>query len=635
MDALPLLSRVTEAGLTGSLQSSIQRALQGLAREEERIASGRQHQTLADAPLVTRRIVSLTGFVERQEKFQANISLGSSRLGATESALAEMQNQIIRAREIALSQIDASATDETRSNSAVEVSAILSEMVTLANRQFSERYLFGGSLVDAVPFERTGSFVSYRGDDLGSSVEIAAGVFAADAVNGVRGFGAWSSEIRGRSDLTPAVELSTQLSSLNGGRGVQLGGIRIFDGVGSSQVIDLAGTHTIGDVIERINAGGFVTASINGAANGLSIALAGANLTIQDYNGGRAATDLGIVATAAGATVTGADIDSRIAATTSLAALRGGAGIPVGDFTIQNGNLAATISTAGLATVEDLLNEIQRAGVAVVARLNGDATGIDLFSKLSGADFTVTEGSGTTANDLGLIIPSAEIPLARLNGGRGVHSIEGDDVSFTLGDGSVIAVDIASAATLGDVAALINADAENGGSLFAEVVSGEDRLRLTDLSGGAAEMTVAAINGSFTATGLGIAGTSAGGVLEGQGLDPGALRVNSVFDGLSLLQDALAGSDVALMTRALDALDEAETRLLDTRADIGSSMRRLEISERRTELEILETRDLLSREGDTDLAETILKFRREESVLQASLQTAARLMQQTILDFLG
>ena len=64
-------------------------------------------------------------------------------------------------------------------------------------------------------------------------------------------------------------------------------------------------------------------------------------------------------------------------------------------------------------------------------------------------------------------------------------------------------------------------------------------------------------------------------------------------------------------------------------------MNRLEISRRRTELETLEMQDLLSREGDTDFAEAIVSLNRQETLYQASLQTAARLLQMSILDFLG
>ncbi len=627
------LSRVTEMSRTDGLRASLQRSLQAVAREERRIASGKKYGELADAPLVTRRLVSLERFVERNEKFQGNISLADSRLAAAESVLAEIENIIIKAREIGLSQIDSTATDETRSSAAVEASFLIDEVVTLGNRRFGDRFLFGGNLVDAAPFERAGTYVSYRGDDSRSWIEVAQGMFAPDNVTGVRALNAWSAEIRGRADLDPVVGADTRLGALNDGRGVAAGSIEIRDGV-DFVVVDLSGAKDMGDVLAAIDASGFATATLTAAGNGIVLSRAGADLSVYEVNGGSTARDLGLAVVSAGASFDGGDLDPRVERTTPLGELLGGAGIPAGDFTIMNGTLSATIDTTGLATIEDLLNAIHSAGVAVVAELATDGNGIDLRSRLSGAPFRVADGAAGTAAALGFVTPSDEVELERLNGGLGVSEIDGADLRITLSTGANFDVDMDGAATLGDVRDLINAHPANGGLLVAEVVAGEDRLRLTDLAGGAAEPAVSPVNGSFAASNLGLDAAASGGVLEGTPLDPGAHRVQSIFDGLALLHDGLVQSDVATLERALQALDVAETRLLETRAEVGTQIRRLEISGRRVELEIFEARASISEDGDTDLTEAALAYRREETVLQAALQTGARMLQYTLLDFL-
>ena len=336
-----------------------------------------------------------------------------------------------------------------------------------------------------------------------------------------------------------------------------------------------------------------------------------------------------------GVIFTGTDLDPITRLTTPLDELAGGTGITAGDFTITNGNLTALIDTTGMQTLEDLVNAIEQSGTAVQARIAADGRTLELFSTLSGAGFRIDEGSGTTAAELGLIVPSDEVEIERLNGGIVVTFSTGNDIRITLGDGTSFDVDLESASTLGDIAALINGHAGNGGSLLAEVVAGEDRLRLTDLSGGAGEPAVTALNGSFAASGLGILATGTGGVIEGTDLDPGAHRVNSVFDGMALLAEGLIASDTNTISRALAAFDAAEQALLDTRAEVGTRIRRLEISTRRTELEILTMQEMISIEGDTDLARALIEFSQQQTVLQASLQTASRILQQTILDFLA
>ncbi|MFQ5654709.1 MAG: hypothetical protein ACE5GW_08265 [Planctomycetota bacterium] len=635
MSSFPTFSRVTEAMLSGCVLRSLQQNIRGIARDQRRISSGREFSGPIEAPLPARRTITWERWVERNEQFSANISLTSSRLSATESALDEMGELILRARQIGLQQINASATEGTRANAAVEISALVDEAVALGNRQFGDRYLFGGSQVDGAPFERVGAYVSYGGDADEPPVEIAPGMVMPGSLSGARAFGGWSTEIRGRADLDPLINEETPLRLLNGGRGVTSGEIEIRDGAGARRVIDLSGAKTVGDVIGAVNQSGFATAALNVTRTGLLLTKSGANLSILDVNGGKTATDLGIAKAGMGASIDGDDLDPRLAATTRLSLLLAGAGIDRGGFNIVNGNLSASIGLTGTETIEGLLNAVNASGTGTVARISADGRGIDILSHMAGADLFVVEGSGTTASELGLIMPEAELPLARLHGGRGVQTIDGSDLRITLGDGSSLEVDLSEADTLGDGIDLINNHPANAGLVLAEAVAGENRIRLTDLTGGPQDITVSPMNGSFAASGLGIEGTGTAGVIEGSDLAPGGIRLESAFDGFELLRSGLIASDEGQIARAIEALDLADDRVLRARAEMGGRIRRLEISERRTELETLEMKELISREGDTDLAEAIVSFQQQETVYQASLQTSARLMQQSILDFLG
>ena len=183
MTSFPISSRVTDSIMTSNLLFQLQRNLRDMAEVERSIASGKRFAGPTDAPISVRRLISWQLSVDRNEKYATNIELASARLGATESALDELFSQVTRAREIALSQIGSTATDETRANAAIEVSAMIDEAVSLANRQFGDRFLFGGSEVGSAPFARVGSYVAYRGDERPSMVEIAPGTRFEDAIS--------------------------------------------------------------------------------------------------------------------------------------------------------------------------------------------------------------------------------------------------------------------------------------------------------------------------------------------------------------------------------------------------------------------------------------------------------------------
>ena len=138
MTSFSSLNRVTDSLLGQQLLRNIQGSLRGLAEGERSISSGRRFARPSDAPLSVRRIIAWQRIVERNQTFTSTISLASSRLATTESSLDEINNLIIRAREIGLSQLNSTATNDTRVNAAVEVSNLLDESLTLANRQFGE-----------------------------------------------------------------------------------------------------------------------------------------------------------------------------------------------------------------------------------------------------------------------------------------------------------------------------------------------------------------------------------------------------------------------------------------------------------------------------------------------------------------
>ncbi len=627
--------RVSEFSQTSGVLAQLRQNLSALSEKQQQISSGQLYQRPSDGPLAVRRLISWDRWIDRHEKYEANISLATSRLSAAESSLDDLHEMIGRARDLGLQQINASATEETRSNAAIEISSLIDEAVTVANRQFADRYLFAGSQVKTTPFERVGEYVAYQGDELASRVEIGVRTAFEDSVTGAHAFGGMSTEIVGAEDSQPAVTTGTRLSDLNGGRGVDVGAIEIRDGLGGVATIDLSRAKTVGDVIDFVNDSGFAIAGMNATSNGIVISKGGANLDVMNVNGNRTATDLGIAVLDAGPTVIGGDIDPIVRSTTTLAQLRGGAGVDQSGITIRNGDLSAEIDFTGLETIEDMLNAINTSGTGTRAEITGDGKTLSVRSVLAGADLVIEENGGTTGRDFGWIVASEDIPLDQLNRGLGVVNGEGADFRMTASDGTTIDVEMDGASTLGDVAELINQHPDSAGRVTAVVVAGENRLRLTDIAGGAGELVVAPINGAHTAAQLGIQGAATGGVIEGADLQPGGTRLVSAFDGFALLFRSLASGDVGEIGRAIRALDDAEDKILNVRAELGGGIRRLEISARRTELERLQMRELVSKEGDTDLAEAIVLFEQHQTIYQASLQTAATLVQPSLLDFLG
>ena len=85
----------------------------------------------------------------------------SEELGVVDSTLDQVTNSLTRAHELAvqLGSDTYNATD--RANGAVEVQQLMSAAVAQLNQRFGDRYIFGGMLDNAPPFDAAGN---YSGD---------------------------------------------------------------------------------------------------------------------------------------------------------------------------------------------------------------------------------------------------------------------------------------------------------------------------------------------------------------------------------------------------------------------------------------------------------------------------------------
>jgi flagellar hook-associated protein 2 len=245
---------------------------------------------------------------------------------------------------------------------------------------------------------------------------------------------------------------ATLLTSLNGGKGVVLGDVRITDSKGVTRTADLNAANneprTVGDVLDAINAlGNGVVARINDAGDGVIITdTAGGTspLGVKDLSGD-IAKSLNLTRAAKTVDVNGTptqvidgtnsytvDLSNLQSSSSSvpLSSLNGGKGVAATDFRITDStgkSLALDLNGAdsGITTVGQMIDAINAkatsGGVGVVARLNSAKTGIELEDTAGGADkLKVADiGSGTAAKDLKIAGESTTVGGKKIINGAG------------------------------------------------------------------------------------------------------------------------------------------------------------------------------------------------------------------------
>jgi flagellar hook-associated protein 3 FlgL len=111
---------------------------------------------LSDDPTGAAQLLGLRRAIDRIGQFQRNITSARTNLEASEGALAEASNALIRLRELAVS-----ADIETEQFDLIqpEVEGLRAELIRLANSSSDTGYLFGGYRNDSAPFDSSGDFV--------------------------------------------------------------------------------------------------------------------------------------------------------------------------------------------------------------------------------------------------------------------------------------------------------------------------------------------------------------------------------------------------------------------------------------------------------------------------------------------
>ena len=655
MSLNPIASRVPTLMAGRLLGGSIAQTQREMLDLQLGFASGTRLQRGSDDPRATRAIQLLQSSMVRRDQRLNAISWGEAVLGRVDTSLSSLTDLVTEARALAVGQSDDSADADSRAAQAVVVSSMIDQLFAEANADLQGLHIFGGQNGGQRPFASFLGGFRYLGS--GEGLVNDNGLGLPITLSGDEAFGAVSARVEGQVDLNPALSAGVYLEDLAGvdGQGVGGGVVELTAGPNTVEV-DLNGAATVGEVLERLQAGLDNVApgsTVTTDGSRFSVTVAGAeDLVIAGVAGG-VGSDLGLEGTfASGAATTGGDTQPQLLSRTRIADLEGLSGV-LGSIRLENGGNVQTVDLSGAETIADLQNLIESADLGIRLELEQDGT-LSMFNEVSGTWMSIGEDGGDTATLLGLRSMGLDTPLSVFNDGDGVPIRSGSidpetglpdpaadvDFTITLADGRSFEVDLAGAETVADVLAALEAAAGAAtppigpAEFSAELATTGNGIVLTDNSGGVTgTFTVTPANGSRAAEALGLLAPVSGNVISGE--DRSMVAVESLFTHLKALERALLSNDNWSIERAAIDLQDDLDRLIDVRGAAGARGERLVLAkDRETELSIMEA-SLLGEARDLDLTDAALQLTNLEQQLQATLAVTARMQQLTLLNWLG
>lgn len=631
------LARVSNQFRANMVNRAIGGTQKHLADVQQELATGRKLNTPSDNPDEAAVSQQIRRLLEQRDAWLSNLKSSSAQLSLVDSTLGSIGEQLRDAQTTASSTVGTDTTAEGREAAALMIDAIYNQVLSFANTRSEGVYIFAGDRSTAAPFEEQAGGVKWVGSErlLKNAVdENKALTFMA---NGAEIFGALSTRVQGRNDLTPSISSTTRLSDLRGagGFGVRLGTIRIDNGTDRAD-IDLTGADSINDLVNRINAAGLAGITASSDSVGLTIAVdAGFDASISDIGGGNTSADLGILASTAGdgVDIVGASLQARITALTPLAMLNNGSGIDTTGLTITNGSITKNVDLSSAVTVGDLINSINTSGANVSARINSSGSGIDILNSVQGIQMSISENGGTTAADLGVRSFDVATKLDDLNSGRGVGLVEGAELRITDSNGVSFDVELEGLTTTQEVIDAINVAASTAGAgVTADFQASANGFSLTDTASGPGTISATSINNSIATEELGLDVAPVSNVINGRDVAP--VESQGIFANLNALREAMRSNDQPAMTRAAEKLDLDLQRVISHHGKVGAMVKEFESRTQHMEDQNIATQAVLSGLEDTDFTEAISRFEMLQTSLQASMQTANTMLSTSLLDFL-
>ncbi len=162
--------RVADKNITGQATRNIQKNRSDMSELSNQAATQKRITRPSDDPLASTRVLAARTDERGYKQFIQNITQAKSFIEFSEQALGELNDALVRAKELAIAQsTDGGASDETRRITAQEVGQLFSQSVQVANRKLGDRYIFGGFQTMKQPFDSEGQ---YSGDDGDIKIQI-------------------------------------------------------------------------------------------------------------------------------------------------------------------------------------------------------------------------------------------------------------------------------------------------------------------------------------------------------------------------------------------------------------------------------------------------------------------------------
>ncbi len=159
--------RITNNMMMDRYLGSLTDNLTGLVKYQEQASTGKAINALSDDPVALISIMGSNVKLSKNEQYESTVESALTWLSQTDTSVYELNEVVQSAYETLVQASNDSLTSEDKNSIAEYVAQLRDQVMTIANGQTSDKYLFGGYNVNNEPFtlDSDGNIL-YNGIDL-------------------------------------------------------------------------------------------------------------------------------------------------------------------------------------------------------------------------------------------------------------------------------------------------------------------------------------------------------------------------------------------------------------------------------------------------------------------------------------
>jgi len=159
--------RITNSMMMDNYLSSLNNNLTRVSDSQEQVSTGKAINSLSDDPVALISIMKCNIKLSKNTQYESIVDSAKTWLQQTDTSVYQLNQVLQSAYETAVQSTNDYLTSDDKAAAAVYIAQLRDQVLTIANAQTSDKFLFGGYNVDTQPFtvDASGNIL-YNGLDL-------------------------------------------------------------------------------------------------------------------------------------------------------------------------------------------------------------------------------------------------------------------------------------------------------------------------------------------------------------------------------------------------------------------------------------------------------------------------------------